>query len=603
MTNSIATLSDLKAHFEQATSNQELALTPENSVVARLSTFVASLQAGQIKLSKPDLQLADDSLTMVAATADEWSIGDSGRRTLHVSQVQVVFTMPPDFVVELHVSGSLTIGGRTITVSGAFGLADQFEAHLGSGSTQSLPLSVLADYISENQLGYYLPVGVAIFDSVPLSALRLSLGYGRTAVTQFEVSSELDAEWPLINGLSSLTGIGVTLTSREDYRYGNTIGGNIHATLRFEKRDFTVRIALRGQNDWALEIIPADGNLLPSLDALAKLASGELLAQEVQAGLKKLGLDALAVDGVSIRFDLAKSALRNIEIRSHVTINDITFNIQVALPNFAFHGNLSPSTPIHLKTLVGNYFSGAENFPTVDITQFNIAAVPGIGRYSLFARITSDWDLDVGPIKLGFHEFAFEIVKEPTELTGAIEGYFSLFDASFLAAAEHPEAGAGWQFSCRSLPGQPLTIKAIHDQVATKFNVDATVPAAIEELKLENLDVWFDTASGDFRFFCDTKFPVHDQEVDITVTIILDKIDTGYKKSFGGEITIGGLVFDLHFLQAQTSTIFVATYYHTGAQQTLKIKDLVQEVSSSIASSSARASRLGSCSGVTWAPS
>jgi hypothetical protein len=186
-------------------------------------------------------------------------------------------------------------------------------------------------------------------------------------------------------------------------------------------------------------------------------------------------------------------------------------------------------------------------------------------------------------VPVGFQEFMLEIQKDPDGFTGFVDGRFTLFGAGFEVVAEQPAAGGGWQFTGQSVPGSALTVAAIHTHIAQMFSVDTTLPSAIEGLSLEQLHIWFDTATGDFNFTCEARFPVDDQEVDITVTIRLDKTDAGYRKTFGGHLTIAGLVFDLAFEQDTASAVFVAVYSHTGAAQRLLIRDLVAAVSTSVA--------------------
>ncbi|HEV2784245.1 MAG TPA: DUF6603 domain-containing protein [Actinophytocola sp.] len=573
-------MSDLKVYFEQSIQDQTLVLTAANSVVPALVTFVGGLPAEELRLPSPEIRLDAGELTVAATTDEQWPTGGTGTRALHLTGVRLGITQPGDFAVDLRLTGSVAIGGNDVPVEGA--VADNLiTVRTPAGPARSLPLTALADYVSDNKLSGYLPAGVAIFNSVPLTALRLSFGYGRDAVTELEITSTLEkATWDLIDKLAGLKDIGVTLTSSVRYQHGRyveRIGGDIHATLHFEQ-DFRVRLAMQGQTAWALEIQPADGNVLPGLTALANLVGGDTLVKRIPQSLGEL-----SITGVSIGFDMATRALQQIAVSGRITIDGITFDIVVYLPDFAFHGSLSPSSPIHLSALVDTYFSGGKHFPEIDLTELNISAIPGIGHYGLEAGVTGTWVFDVGPVPVGFQQFNFEINKDPTGLTGYIEGVFSLFDATFEVIAEHPEADGGWQFTAQSLPGQALTIKAIHDHIVRVFGVDSSLPAVIESLALDNLKVWFDTSTRNFGFTCEAKFSVDDTDVDIMVTIRLDKIGTGYQKTFGGQITVGGLVFDLKFVQDTASTVFVAVYSHTGEQQPLKIRDLVAAVSSSLA--------------------
>lgn len=583
---SIATLSELKAHFDQSMSGPDLVLTPGNAAVDRLVTFLSGLPVQRLTLPGADVQLTANDLTISATTDERWPIGGTGDRSLHVTAVRLVFTRPAALAVALHVTGGVTVDGTEVAMAGGLDDTGRISVRLVPGPARSVSLSALADYVSDHTMAGYLPTGAAIFDTVPLSELSVSFGYGAGAVTELTSTSTLDTgTWDVVSGLAPLTNIGVTLTNEVRYRLGQVVevvGGDIHATLHLGQ-DFTVRLALRGSDDWAVEVQPADGDVLPAMSALANLAGDPALGDQIQNGFRALGLSALAIDRVRIAFDLSTRAFRQIMIGGHVTLGGIEFDIEVAMPDLAVAGLLSPDTPIHLKKLVSTYFPGGEHFPEIDITALDIAAVPGAGHYSLEAAIAGDWTFDVGPVPVGFQEFMLAIEKDPDGFTGFVDARFTLFGAGFEVIAEQPAAGGGWQFTGQSVPGSALTVAAIHAHIAEMFSVSTTLPSAIEGLSLDQLRVWFDTATGDFNFTCEARFPIDDKEVDITVTIRLDKTGAGYRKTFGGHITVAGLVFDLAFAQDAASTVFVAVYSHTGAAQRLLIRDLVAAVSTSLA--------------------
>jgi hypothetical protein len=586
---SIATLSELKSHFDQSMSGPDLVLTPDNATVDRLVTFLSGLPVPRLTLPGADIQLTAVDLTISATTDERWPIGGTGDRGLHVTGVRLVFTQPAGLAVALHVTGGVAIDGAEVPVAGDLDDAGRISARLvpvpAPGPARPVSLATLADFVSDHTMAGYLPPAIPPFDTVPLSDLAVSFGYGAAAATELTSTSTLDgATWEPVAGLASLTGIGVTLTNEVRTLPGlvtETVGGDIHATVHLGQ-DFTVRLALRA-GDWAVEVLPADGNVLPALADLASLAGDHTLGDQLQNGFRALGLSVLAIDGVRVAFDLPTRAVRQVMIAGHVTLDEIEFDIEVALPDLAVHGLLSPTTPIHLKALVSTYFPGGEHFPEIDITALDLAATPGSGSYTLEAAIAGDWTFDVGPVPVGFQEFMLEIQKDSDGMTGSVEGLFTLFDAGFDVVAEQPAAGGGWQFTGQSVPGSALTVAAIHAHIAEMFSVHTPLPAAIEGLSLEQLRIWFDTATGDFNFTCEARFPIDDQEVDITVTIRLDKTDAGYRKTFGGHLTIAGLVFDLGFEQDAASTVFVAVYSHTGAARRLLIRDLVAAVSTSVA--------------------
>ncbi|TDV55947.1 DUF6603 domain-containing protein [Actinophytocola oryzae] len=579
------TLSELRTDLEQSMQNGVLVLTAAASPVPALAGLLDRLPNGELRLPAPDLQLTATELTVAAATDEQWPTGMTGVRSLHLTWILLRFTQPAAFAVAAEVTGSVRVGDTDVSITGT-ARDDLLTVELAAGTRPTVALVALADFVSDNKLSGYLPPDVPIFDSVPLSALRMTIGYGSAQSIDVTAGSTLaDGTWPLVDGLADLENIGVTLGTtgeQQGERYVERISGDIHATLHLGQ-DFRVRLAMLGQYAWALEIQPADGNVLPGLAALAGLAGDAGLADQVERGLAGLGIEALAIDGVSIAFDLAARALQQVVITGHVTLDGTRFDVALALPNLTFHGGISPTTPIHLSTLVGRYLPGGDQFPDVEVDELDITAIPDAQRYSLAAAITSTWVLDVGPVPVGFERFSFEIDKDHDDVTGYVEGAFSLFGAEFEVLAEHAEATGGWQFTGQSVPGAPLTFGAVHDQLVTAFGVDSHLPASLADLALNDLRIWFDSATQAFDLTCAVTFPIDDKAVDLTVTIRLEQEGAAYRKTFGGTVVVGDLEFDLRFAQGTASTVFVAVYTHTGDARSLQVRDLVAAASTSLA--------------------
>jgi len=142
--------------------------------------------------------------------------------------------------------------------------------------------------------------------------------------------------------------------------------------------------------------------------------------------------------------------------------------------------------------------------------------------------------------------------------------------------------GGEWQFNGATGPGQEIPIGEIIDDIALTFGA-LTLPSAISDLVIENLGLKFNTGTKNLTFTCEAKFPVGDQQVDITVTIDLINENGVYTKKFGGRILVGDLIFNLAFVQNNVSDMFVATYNSDGGGGKIQIKSLVEKVSSSVA--------------------
>jgi hypothetical protein len=592
----ISTLTDLKAKLDQQTTAGNLVLTSENSAAEKLTQFLYSLPAGQISITGAAVTLngSGDKLTISGAVDEQWAIRGIGANGVHINRLTVEYTKPAtSFEVRLKLEGNVQVGERAVSVSGVLGSDNQLDFTLPTRPTDSISLPAVANFISGNKLGSYLPVGVDFLGMVPLTSLEFSFGYTRAAVTQFSFTSDINAEWKIADSFASLKIVGITLNTKcyftRQSGYRETLSGNIHGTLNLGQ-DFEVRLALQSQDDWEIEVLPADGNILPGLSALAGMIGGDALKNDIQTGLRNLKLDAISIDGVSLRV-VQRKGLQSISVRGHITVDGIVFYIFTVLPNFTFHGDLSPSTPINLKTLIGKHFAGAEAFPEIALTRLGISAQPSAGQYEFYASITSDWQIRVGSVAIGVKEFNFDIVKQPNGITGLIESKFVIGDAEFDVIASHPETGAGWQFDGSTGPGQRLPIGKLVESLAGLFGEDIKekLPKAVADLVIENLHVSFNTESKNFTYACESRFPVDaNANVTLMVTIVLTSNKDSYEKNFVAHIEVdvaslpAPLHFDLKFVeekdQGKTLDLFVATYSHTGGEQKLNLGDLIRSV-------------------------
>src|SRR5450755_3065122 len=543
---STTSLSDVQQQFEQSLQNGNLILSPTLSPADSLTRFLVFLPGRQLTLQGAALTLDSQANTLQVAgnVGTLWPVIGIGSG-VQVGQVTLLFTGGGK--VQLTAEGIVSIGTAQIELTGTLDDTNLLTFALKNQDARSLSLTDTANFISNNALAAYLPTFMDIFDTVPLTALTLAFGFDSTSVTHCSYTS------------------------------------NIHATLHIEQ-DFAVILALQGPNYWEVELLPADGNVLPGLQTLAGLVGGADLQQGVQAGLQKIGLDALAIDAVRIAFDLPARKLLTISLNGHITLDGLTFYIQTSLPHFAFYGELSPTTPIHLATLLGQHLADTHGFPDIEISSLTLGAQPGEGCYSLYVSILVPWTFTVGNIALGFEDLDFEITRTPTGTTGYLEGHCTIANASISIMAQHMQVGAGWQFSGSLAGGTTLPLGNLIAGLATTFGTDTNVPAALEGLTIRTFDVEFDTLTKNFTFACETTFALDNQTIDLVVTISVTQDGSGkYAKTFGGTITIGTCEFTLLFSEDATSTFFLATYTNPGGDK-LRIKeDLVAPLSPTVA--------------------
>nr|BFE59358.1 hypothetical protein GCM10020063_038840 [Dactylosporangium thailandense] len=584
----VATLADLNDRLGLAVSGGGLSLDEDTCPVPRLTTL---LPAGGLTLGDPRITLAGGTLTVAGACTDAWPVGRTGR-DLHLTAVRVVFTGaaadPGGFAVQLAVEGGLTAGGTTVAVIGGLDPTGRITLALADGPRPAASLATFGTLIGGGLLVDGLPVG-AVFDLLPLTGLTATFGSRPADASELTLTADATGTWPIVAGSVELRGIGVTLRARTGSRaerFAASAGGDVHATASIGGQDFTVRLALRGPGRWVLEVLPADGNVLPALGALAALAGAD--PADVDAGLRNLGLTSLAIDAVRIGLDLDARAVRGVEADASLTVDGVRFRVTAGLPSFFLIGRLDPAHPVDLRALAAAWFPAAAGaFPAAELNELRLAAYPDAGRYEISAAITTDFELTAGRLPIAPRSFAFHVVKDGHGVTGGVEAWGAIFGADFHITAEHAEAAGGWRFSCGLRPGQSLTVKAVHDQIVALYDVDPVLPAVIAGASLDALEASFDTGGAGLALHCSVSLPVGDAasaaRLAATVDIRVSREGTGYRKEFTGTIEVAGLQFDLHLLADATATRFVATYRHTEDGRRILVRDLLGVLSADLA--------------------
>jgi hypothetical protein len=136
----------------------------------------------------------------------------------------------------------------------------------------------------------------------------------------------------------------------------------------------------------------------------------------------------------------------------------------------------------------------------------------------------------------------------------------------------------GWQFEGRTLPGQPIPIGALIDDLANSFG-SIELPEVLSGLTVSNLLITFNTQSKNFRFSCLTQFPLDDQTAQLQLDIDIINSTAGFQKSFSGVLSIGSRQFTVQFDTNSTSSSLVAGFVNPAGEQIHLINDILGIIS------------------------
>lgn len=256
-------------------------------------------------------------------------------------------------------------------------------------------------------------------------------------------------------------------------------------------------------------------------------------------------------------------------------------------PSKQFYLGLDTQTPVKIADFVADLGAPSDGIPDLTInelsTEFNLDSEAFAARVDVSGtwEIISNVELNALRFKVyGQGAYSCEIAAE-----FAIAGIALNLEADY--------DGDAWQFNGSTGQGQAIPIgpaaqqtedgqPTLAEDLGNIFG-DVPLPAAIEDLTIQNLAVSFNSETKDFTFTAASQFLVDGQAVDITIIIeITRQDDNSFLKTFGGYITVGDLQFNLLFTQDKTAKTLLAAYNNPN-REALKVKRLIEGISDDIA--------------------
>ena len=171
-------------------------------------------------------------------------------------------------------------------------------------------------------------------------------------------------------------------------------------------------------------------------------------------------------------------------------------------------------------------------------------------------------------------------------ITGAIAGTIAVGEITFGVMAE--KQADGWSFTGKMDSGS-IPIGTLIGSIGQKFNV--SMPDFIGGIELESLSLNFTTttdnqvgSSNNIIFNCEGDFPLDDKKARVLLEI---NVNGGggapYSIVLDGQLIIDPLQFKTIYSRNASDNFFVATYSHSGSQQSVNLKDLVESASTEVA--------------------
>ncbi|MBE9137934.1 hypothetical protein IQ254_12145 [Nodosilinea sp. LEGE 07088] len=303
--------------------------------------------------------------------------------------------------------------------------------------------------------------------------------------------------------------------------------------------------------------------------------------------------DVLTLDGLLFNFSVDEpldAKIITASIDAQATLgkdSQITLLGSGYYPSNQFYFGLDTQTPVKIADFVADLGAPSDGIPDLTInelsTEFNLNSEELIARVD----VSGTWEI-INNVELNALRF-----KIYGQATYSCEIAAELSIAGIALNLEANYDGDAWQFNGSTGQGQAIPIgpaaqqtedgqSTLAEDLGNIFG-DVPLPAAIEDLTIQNLAVSFNSETKDFTFTAESQLVVDDRAVDITVIIdITRQEDNSFLKQFGGYITVGDLQFNLLLTQDKKVTTLLAAYNNPD-RQALKVRNLVETVSTDIA--------------------
>lgn len=245
--------------------------------------------------------------------------------------------------------------------------------------------------------------------------------------------------------------------------------------------------------------------------------------------------------------------------------------------NWVLQAYMAENSGLSVTGLLELFLGSPAGIPYIELTELAFSAQSS--SYTLNMTAATDWLL--APLPAAVEGFSVALNYNPGyESHYYLKGVFTIANSVLYISADYPGASGEWIFRGGTAPGQSISIGNLMDDLLGVFNVDATVPAFLENFIISELATTFNTLTKDFTFHCTGAFQIYDKPVTITVDVrVLQQPDKSYEKTFAGRMTLLGKQFDLIFDTSTAETFFIANYYDLDGAE-ISIRDLIMEITS-----------------------
>jgi hypothetical protein len=564
------TLAQLKQTIDTNTKGGVVSIDQKMIGDNAVASFILTLTNKSLTLSSAKTVITDNgiskTLNVNGTLSDTWTLTSFANTALKQVTLILSFNQTTDndpIISNLTCSATIELkAGISFLIKGSLSVSNAIAFNLADVNTPIFPLLTLIGFTGSVGLQNCIPP-IDAFANGSISNLNMLCGFAKTSPSALSLTIKLNSTWAIS---SSITVSGIVLNTSVNYtplpngKIQKSFSGYVSGITHIGTNDFAIKIGLQESTQWNLEVIPKDGNILPGMADVCALTGVSILWDTVQSGLNTLKLSAISVDGVKVCFDYSTKKISLFQLKSHITIAGVQFNIQTQLPNFQFSGALADNNKISLKAIIQNYFGAADSFPEADITAMSVFTNPGNKSYALSLTITDNWAYPlVNGKSLALKEVSTNIEYTSAGTAGGLTTTFDIAGTSvILSAAYQAGADAGWQFEGNSFNDTPIPIGTVFIDLGNYFGI--TLPQAINKVTINNISLKFNTGKKDFSFNFIGQIPLFGNTADITFNSAITNVDNSYTKKIDGTLTVNKNDFSFTLSSDDAATTIALSY-------------------------------------------
>jgi hypothetical protein len=354
----------------------------------------------------------------------------------------------------------------------------------------------------------------------------------------------------------------VTLTQLASLVDGHALDDQVPKTAGFPVLDDIVL------KDVSVVFAPAAQQQLVSIGATVALANPDPAGWPVFGRL-------IVFKGMSISFLYIPELDALItEATAEAVLADGTLDASIRLPDLTFSLELAEGTSIDIKKLVDQLTRGSVTMPQVNCAGLELGGDVRAGSYSFRADVTDDWSFSIGGKPFALTRVGFALNYDGNIPSGQANGVFTVAGLELYAIANYDGATSSWSFEGGTVTPADIDLPHLAADLAGDLGISVPVANAPAGLRLDNLNVFYDTFSEHLQFAGLTTFEI----VGFGCALALSVEHSQGSTAFTGTLYIGLQAFLVDFSTDSQRTRLSASWSAEDSEGGLDLKGLSEEL-------------------------